>query len=115
MADGIPYPPSATALRFGSYAPGQQYRGDLYIGEGIAGLGSAVAQGIQQYEQNKRVADQRDATFDFLKRNYPDTVPPEAFDAYHDANANQKNKWMMQAYTGYMDKIRQDKEAREQA
>ena len=102
-------PPSAPALHFGSYAPGVSYHGDQAIGEGLAGLGSGLAQGIAMYNQNKRQHETRDATFDFLAQKYPELIPPEALERYHSANENQKNKWMLQAYTAYTDKIRQDK------
>lgn len=109
MADGIPYPPSAPSLHFGSYAPGVQPRGDLYLGEGIAGLGQGIAQGIAMYNKNKKEDETRDATFDFLAQNYPETIPQDALERYHSANENQKNKWMLQAYTGYTDMIRKQK------
>src|SRR5215475_3429069 len=130
MADGIPYPPSAPAIHFGGNSPGQSYRGDLYIGEGIAGLGQGIGQAVQNYQKNRAAHEQRDAVMNFLVENYPSTLPADlttkgtsgetqpSFDAlerYHAANENQKNKWMFQSYTAYTDMIRKQKQTEEMA
>jgi hypothetical protein len=87
----------------------QPQEGEL-LAQGIKTFGSSIAQGIQAYEKAKEEATKRDAYVNFLAQNHPEVFPQEAWERYHAANENQKNKWAIQAGLAYADKQQQQQQ-----